>query len=68
MTRTNHYFYHYPCPDGAFAALAGHLYFSHAKEIAVFHPMKIYLTPEEQFDVVRALASCGFRLVDSQPV
>ncbi|PIN19440.1 hypothetical protein CDL12_07881 [Handroanthus impetiginosus] len=39
--------YHYPCPDGAFAALAAHLYFSHfpaaaATSPALFFPNTVY--------------------------
>ncbi|GAV83775.1 hypothetical protein CFOL_v3_27220 [Cephalotus follicularis] len=34
--------YHYPCPDGAFAALAAHLYFSAAATQAVFIPNTVY--------------------------
>ncbi|KAL0356403.1 UNVERIFIED_CONTAM: hypothetical protein Sradi_4087200 [Sesamum radiatum] len=38
--------YHYPCPDGAFAALAAHLYFSHSPVAttppALFFPNTVY--------------------------
>jgi hypothetical protein len=34
--------YHYPCPDGAFAALAAHLYFSAASLPALFFPNTVY--------------------------
>ncbi|KAL2533074.1 hypothetical protein Adt_06425 [Abeliophyllum distichum] len=40
--------YHYPCPDGAFAALAANLYFSHcptaaaAAATAIFFPNTVY--------------------------
>ncbi|XP_020581744.1 uncharacterized protein LOC110025538 isoform X2 [Phalaenopsis equestris] len=34
--------YHYPCPDGAFAALAAHLYFSAASLPVVFFPNPVY--------------------------
>ena len=34
--------YHYPCPDGAFAALAAHLYFSAAARPARFFPNTVY--------------------------
>ncbi|KAL2553494.1 hypothetical protein Fot_07113 [Forsythia ovata] len=38
--------YHYPCPDGAFAALAANLYFSHcpttAAATALFFPNTVY--------------------------
>ncbi|KAJ4834247.1 hypothetical protein Tsubulata_046714 [Turnera subulata] len=34
--------YHYPCPDGAFAALAAHLYFSAASRPAIFFPNTVY--------------------------
>ncbi|KAJ8771984.1 hypothetical protein K2173_027161 [Erythroxylum novogranatense] len=34
--------YHYPCPDGAFAALAAHLYFSAASIPALFFPNPVY--------------------------
>jgi hypothetical protein len=34
--------YHYPCPDGAFAALAAHLYFSGAAHPVRFFPNTVY--------------------------
>ncbi|XP_074586108.1 uncharacterized protein LOC141841809 [Curcuma longa] len=34
--------YHYPCPDGAFAALAAHLYFSAASLPVLFFPNTVY--------------------------
>lgn len=34
--------YHYPCPDGAFAALAAHLYFSATSLPAIFFPNTVY--------------------------
>lgn len=34
--------YHYPCPDGAFAALAAHIYFSAASLPARFFPNTVY--------------------------
>uniref|UniRef100_A0A2N9GU57 DHHA2 domain-containing protein n=1 Tax=Fagus sylvatica TaxID=28930 RepID=A0A2N9GU57_FAGSY len=34
--------YHYPCPDGAFAALAAHLYFSATSLPALFFPTTVY--------------------------
>ncbi|KAK4567423.1 hypothetical protein RGQ29_003276 [Quercus rubra] len=34
--------YHYPCPDGAFAALAAHLYFSATSLPALFFPNTVY--------------------------
>jgi hypothetical protein len=34
--------YHYPCPDGAFAALAAHLYFSAAARPVRFFPNTVY--------------------------
>lgn len=34
--------YHYPCPDGAFAALAAHLYFSSSSVPALFFPNTVY--------------------------
>jgi hypothetical protein len=46
--------YHYPCPDGAFAALAAHLYFisSNTQEQNVdFYPQPVY----EKLDVTNAL-------------
>ncbi|KAL5815398.1 hypothetical protein ACOSQ3_026181 [Xanthoceras sorbifolium] len=41
--------YHYPCPDGAFAALAAHLYFSASSLPALFFPNTVYspITPEK---------------------
>lgn len=40
--------YHYPCPDGAFAALAAHLYFSAASLPVLFFPNTVYnpITPQ----------------------
>lgn len=40
--------YHYPCPDGAFAALAAHLYFSATSLPALFFPNTVYspITPQ----------------------
>ncbi|KAK9106496.1 hypothetical protein Syun_022507 [Stephania yunnanensis] len=34
--------YHYPCPDGAFAALAAHLYFSAIAHPVLFFPNTVY--------------------------
>ncbi|KAK9278107.1 hypothetical protein L1049_027665 [Liquidambar formosana] len=34
--------YHYPCPDGAFAALAAHLYFSATSTPTLFFPNTVY--------------------------
>ncbi|EEF37759.1 uncharacterized protein LOC8289785 [Ricinus communis] len=34
--------YHYPCPDGAFAALAAHLYFSATSLPVLFFPNTVY--------------------------
>ncbi|XP_030499423.2 uncharacterized protein LOC115714806 isoform X1 [Cannabis sativa] len=34
--------YHYPCPDGAFAALAAHLYFSATSIPTLFFPNTVY--------------------------
>ncbi|KNA25806.1 hypothetical protein SOVF_003090 [Spinacia oleracea] len=34
--------YHYPCPDGTFAALAAHLYFSATSSPVVFFPNTVY--------------------------
>lgn len=34
--------YHYPCPDGTFAALAAHLYFSATSTPALFFPNTVY--------------------------
>ncbi|XP_030443076.1 uncharacterized protein LOC115665342 [Syzygium oleosum] len=34
--------YHYPCPDGAFAALAAHIYFSATSLPALFFPNTVY--------------------------
>ncbi|XP_060670336.1 uncharacterized protein LOC107417855 [Ziziphus jujuba] len=34
--------YHYPCPDGAFAALAAHLFFSAACPLVMFFPNTVY--------------------------
>ena len=34
--------YHYPCPDGAFAALAAHLYFKAAALPVAFFPNTVY--------------------------
>ncbi|KAL4579055.1 hypothetical protein LXL04_015190 [Taraxacum kok-saghyz] len=34
--------YHYPCPDGAFAALAAHIYFAASSAPALFFPNTVY--------------------------
>ncbi|KAI3797238.1 hypothetical protein L1987_32493 [Smallanthus sonchifolius] len=34
--------YHYPCPDGAFAALAAHIFFSASSLPALFFPNTVY--------------------------
>ncbi|CAI9270448.1 unnamed protein product [Lactuca saligna] len=34
--------YHYPCPDGAFAALAAHIYFTASSVPALFFPNTVY--------------------------
>ena len=34
--------YHYPCPDGVFAALAAHLSFSSAAQKVVWVPNAVY--------------------------
>lgn len=34
--------YHYPCPDGVFAALAAHLYFSASSSPVLFFPNTVY--------------------------
>ncbi|WOL05880.1 hypothetical protein Cni_G14611 [Canna indica] len=34
--------YHYPCPDGVFAALAAHLYFSAVSKPVLFFPNTVY--------------------------
>ncbi|KAF8014601.1 hypothetical protein BT93_H0424 [Corymbia citriodora subsp. variegata] len=41
--------YHYPCPDGAFAALAAHIYFSATSLPALFFPNTVYapLAPDQ---------------------
>ncbi|KAL1357017.1 hypothetical protein AAHE18_05G226600 [Arachis hypogaea] len=41
--------YHYPCPDGAFAALAAHLYFKATCLPSLFFPNTVYrpLTPHD---------------------
>ncbi|XP_022137681.1 uncharacterized protein LOC111009057 isoform X2 [Momordica charantia] len=41
-TKSTAVLYHYPCPDGAFAALAAHLYFSAASLPAFFFPNTVY--------------------------
>lgn len=41
--------YHYPCPDGVFAALAAHLYFSATSSPVLFFPNTVYnpIKPEQ---------------------
>lgn len=44
--------YHYPCPDGAFAALAAHLYFSQSPTTTtppLFFPNTVYSPLRFQF-------------------
>ncbi|KAK4394913.1 hypothetical protein Sango_1645600 [Sesamum angolense] len=43
--------YHYPCPDGAFAALAAHLYFSHSP-VATTSPVLFF--PNTVYSPLRA--------------
>ncbi|XP_038687250.1 uncharacterized protein LOC119986671 isoform X2 [Tripterygium wilfordii] len=49
LKKTSAVLYHYPCPDGAFAALAAHLYFSAASRPVLFFPNTVYspITPEQ---------------------
>uniref|UniRef100_A0A0E0K3Q1 DHHA1 domain-containing protein n=1 Tax=Oryza punctata TaxID=4537 RepID=A0A0E0K3Q1_ORYPU len=42
VRRVSAVLYHYPCPDGAFAALAAHLYFSAAALPVRFFPNTVY--------------------------
>ncbi|XP_077246979.1 DHHA1 domain protein [Tasmannia lanceolata] len=57
--------YHYPCPDGAFAALAAHLYFSALSRPAVFFPNTVYdpirasSIPSNEFDDIYLLDFVG---------
>ncbi|XP_057813124.1 uncharacterized protein LOC131027153 isoform X2 [Cryptomeria japonica] len=57
--------YHYPCPDGAFAALAAHLYFSARQKPVVFFPNTVYNPirtedlPLENFDAIYLLDYVG---------
>ncbi|KAG2664872.1 hypothetical protein I3760_16G102600 [Carya illinoinensis] len=48
-TKASAILYHYPCPDGAFAALAAHLYFSAASLPVLFFPNTVYnpITPSQ---------------------
>lgn len=41
--------YHCPCPDGAFAALAAHLYFAASSLPSLFFPNTVYspITPQQ---------------------
>ncbi|XP_072958242.1 uncharacterized protein [Typha angustifolia] len=57
--------YHYPCPDGAFAALAAHLYFSAASLPVLFFPNTVYdpiksdSLPLDEIDAVYLLDFVG---------
>ncbi|KAL6559315.1 hypothetical protein OROGR_004432 [Orobanche gracilis] len=61
--------YHYPCPDGAFAALAAHLYFSHSPAVVtpspifypntVYSPLRVEDLPFEEIDNVYLLDFVG---------
>jgi len=57
--------YHYPCPDGAFAALAAHLYFSALRRPVsfypntVYNPIKVEDLPIEDFEVIYLLDFVG---------
>lgn len=42
MMKKSAVLYHYPCPDGAFAALAAHLYFSATSMPTFFFPNTVY--------------------------
>eukprot|EP01135_Chromosphaera_perkinsii_P006938 Nk52_evm26s628 gene=Nk52_evmTU26s628 len=51
-----HVFYHYPCPDGIFSALSVDLFAKQQKREGktveiVWHPMKVFLKPEDQVTV-----------------
>ncbi|XP_058090526.1 uncharacterized protein LOC131236960 isoform X3 [Magnolia sinica] len=58
-------FYHYPCPDGAFAALAAHLYFKAVSRPVVFFPNPVFdpirteNLPLDEFDDVYMLDFVG---------
>eukprot|EP00252_Welwitschia_mirabilis_P021872 TRINITY_DN5730_c0_g1_i1.p1 TRINITY_DN5730_c0_g1~~TRINITY_DN5730_c0_g1_i1.p1 ORF type:complete len:320 (+),score=60.88 TRINITY_DN5730_c0_g1_i1:202-1161(+) len=57
--------YHYPCPDGAFAALAAYLYFSALRKPVrfypniVYNPIKIEDLPFSDFEAVYLLDMVG---------
>lgn len=55
--------YHYPCPDGAFAALAAHLYFSATSQPVLFFPNTVY-DPIRYFDTVKST----FHLIRSSEI
>ncbi|XP_073064695.1 uncharacterized protein [Primulina eburnea] len=61
--------YHYPCPDGAFAALAAHLYFTHCSTVTnppplffpntVYSPLRLEDLPLHKIDAVYLLDFVG---------
>lgn len=53
--------YHYPCPDGAFAALAAHLYFSSTSLPVLYFPNTVY-DPIRSMSLLHLL----FRLIDGE--
>ncbi|KAF9625340.1 hypothetical protein IFM89_021710 [Coptis chinensis] len=63
MKRAAAVLYHYPCPDGAFAALAAHLYFSASSHPVLFFPNTVYdpIKPEDlPFDDIEEVYMLDF--------
>lgn len=64
-SRSSAVIYHYPCPDGAFAALAAHLYFSKVQKHAVYYPNTVYKPirvedlPVEDYEAIYLLDFIG---------
>ena len=56
--------YHYPCPDGVFAALAAHLCFSRAGQKVVWVPNAVY-APKQLGDLQLQVRLVGLKAVDT---
>merc|ERR1719444_401290 len=65
-----HVLYHAPCPDGAASALIVSLYFERSgvdpldSSRVRWHPMKVFLPPEQQFEVAKVRRGDEIVLVD----
>ncbi len=53
--------YHYPCPDGVFAALAAHLHFRQSGSDVRWVPNRVF-APETVAGLKLEVSSCNFTL------